>query len=264
MSEQVQVIPVHQWTHTGDKVLIVRQCAHDGASSRGFVYPKSGHVECPDWQDHNDCGNGLHGWPWGLSQGDGQDPNFSALWLVIAVEPQDVIDVEDKHGKVKFRRGEVVFAGEWWKASEITEAGRNAWILQAACGAASATGESGAASATGLSGAASATGLSGAASATGWRGAASATGWRGAASATGLSGAASATGWSGAAVCTGTSSKAKAGQYGMIALAWWNETGQRQEMRCSRVVDGNDGTLKPDVWYRLNESGEFVEAETAP
>ena len=283
----------HRWTYDGDKVLVVRQCAHDGSSSHGFVWPKSGPVECPDWQPHNNCGNGLHGWPWGLAMGDGAEPNFTSLWLVVAVDPKDIIDVEDAHGKVKFKAGEVVFAGEWWKARELTEKGRNAWIAHFSDGkfsdgkssatghgsassatgdgsASSATGDKSASSATGYGSASSATGDESASSATGYRSASSATGNRSASSATGNSSASSATGYSSAssatgdasvAVCTGTESTARAGEWGVIALAWWNKRANRAEMRCARVVDGKRGTLKPGVAYRLNGRGRFVEVK---
>ena len=242
----------HRWTYDGDKVLVVRQCAHDGSSSHGFVWPKSGPVECPDWQPHNNCGNGLHGWPWGLAMGDGAEPNFTSLWLVVAVDPKDIIDVEDAHGKVKFKAGEVVFAGEWWKARELTEKGRNAWIAHFSDGKSSATGYGSASSATGDSSASSATGYSSASSATGDRSASSATGDRSASSATGDAS---------VAVCTGTESTARAGEWGVIALAWWNKRANRAEMRCARVVDGKRGTLKPGVAYRLNGRGRFVEVK---
>ena len=218
-------IPVHQWTHDGNKVLVVRQCAHDGSSSHGFVWPKIGSVECPDWKPHNNCGNGLHGWPWGLAMGDGAEPDFTALWLVVAVDPKDIIAVENARGKVKFRCGEVVFAGEWWKARELTEKGRNAWIVHFSDGKSSATGD------------------------------------RSASSATGYRSASSATGDASVAVCTGTESTARAGEWGVIALAWWNKRANRAEMRCARVVDGKRGTLKPGVAYRLNGRGRFVEVK---
>ena len=130
-------------------------------------------------------------------------------------------------------------------------------------GAASATGDSGAASATGDSGAASATGDSGAASATGYRGAASATGVRGAASATGVRGAASATGDSGAASATGDHSvaiatgfygRAMAGPSGAIVLVNRDDNGAIRHIRASNV--GENG-IEPNVWYTLNDAGEF-------
>lgn len=73
------------------------------------------------------------------------------------------------------------------------------------------------------------------------------------------SGAASATGWSGAAFVTGTSGRAKAGEYGCIALAWWNSKETRQEMRCA--LTGKDQQCKADVWYQLDGDGNFVEVK---
>ncbi len=100
----------------------------------------------------------------------------------------------------------------------------------------------------------------GAASATGGRGAASATGERGAASATGACGAASATGESSAAIVTGLYGKAKAAKFGCIALAWWNPTEKRLEMRCACTGEGQE--CKADVWYTLDEkTGEFISIE---
>ena len=82
---------------------------------------------------------------------------------------------------------------------------------------------------------------------------------RGAASATGESGAASATGWRGAAFVTGTSGRAKAGEFGCIALAWWNSKDNRQEMRCA--MTGKDQQCKADVWYQLDDDGNFIEVK---
>ena len=216
-------IPKHQWTHIGDKVLVVRQCAHDGSSSHDFIWPKSGPVTCPDWEPHNRCGNGLHGWPWGLALGDGSCQNYDWLWLVVAVDPKDVVDVEDAQGKVKFKQGEVIFAGEWWKAMKITEEGRVAWIHHAAQGQSATSGDSSSAATSGYRSSAASTGDSS------------------------------------VAVCSGIGSRAQAGEYGAIALAWWNEKQQRSEMRCACVVNGKNGTLKPGVWYRLNARGKFVQ-----
>jgi hypothetical protein len=135
-------------------------------------------------------------------------------------------------------------------------------------GAASATGTRGAASATGYRGAASATGTRGAASATGYRGAASATGTRGAASATGESGAASATGESGAASATGEKSAAMAsGRYGKaqgevgcaIFLVYRDADWNIKHAKAAIV--GQDG-IAPNVWYSLDENGNFVAADT--
>ncbi len=114
---------------------------------------------------------------------------------------------------------------------------------------------------TGDSSASSATGYSSASSATGYRSASSATGDRSASSATGHRSASSATGDSSASVCTGLNSKAMAGKFGIIALAWWNKAERRGEMRCAETGcgDGSDGKLKAEVWYRLDDAGRFVE-----
>jgi len=250
-------IPRHQWTHDGTEVLILRFVAKDGSSSRGFVYPLTvgATVSAPDWNDTAECGGGLHGWPWGFSIGDGQEPAWAATWLVLGAVPTNVIDLG---GKVKCRTATVRYVGDWQGATAFVLAGQMAWVHHAASGAASVTGESGAASATGWSGAASATGWSGAASATGWRGVASATGESGVASATGARGAASATGDASAAVVTGPDGKAMAGDGGCIALAFVDRGG-RVSMRCARV--GGRGHLKPMTWYRLDGNGRFVKCE---
>ena len=185
-----------QWTNGGDTVLIVRCMSRDGkTSSQRMVDGKS--IECepfqnplvvgetvtaPDWNDKKECGGGIHGWPWGLSLGDGKDCDWQGLWQVYAVNPDDIVDL---NGKCKFRTGILKLSGEWWEATNFVLAGQIKLVQERSSGSASATGESGSASATGESGSASATGWSGSASATGERGSASATGWRGSASATG-------------------------------------------------------------------------------
>jgi hypothetical protein len=246
-----EIIPRHQWTHDGAEVLCVKFVEKDGSSHGGFTWPLTvgAEVIAPDWTDKAECGGGLHGWPWGFSLGEGKDPVWEATWLVFGAQPADVVNLD---GKVKVRRAVVRYVGDWQGATGFVLSGQMAWVAQAAGGAASATG---------WRGAASATGESGAASATGEKGAASATGEKGAASATGESGAASATGAASAAVVTGLDGRAQCGAYGVIALAWWNPTTARREMRCARVGvgDGSDGTLKAKVWYRLNDAGEFVE-----
>jgi hypothetical protein len=281
---------IHQWTNGGDEVLVVRFVDKDGKSASKrlkdgvpvdadpFQHPMTvgETVTAPDWDPRTVCGGGIHGWPWGMSLGDGKDPDWNALWQVYGVKPEDIVLVGSE-GKVKFRIGVLRFLGAWNKATEFVLSGQMAWVHASSSGAASAAGDRGAASATGYSGAASATGSRGAASATGDSGAASATGDSGAASATGDSGAASAAGDSGAASATGyrgaasatgkctvatvsgIDGKAMAGEGGAIALAWWNKKLQRAEMRCSRT--GKGCKCKADVWYRLNAAGEFIKVK---
>ncbi len=249
------VTPVWQWTHDGDKVLLVKCVNKDGTSYGGFQWPESGPVEAPDWDPEPKCGGGLHGWPWGIGIGAGKEPDYSGRWLVFAADPEDVVWVDDK---AKCRKAEVVYCGPWWGAYARILPGREAWIQHAASGAASATGwrgaasatgKRGAASATGWRGAASATGESGAASATGERGAASATGERGAASATGYSGAASATGWRGAASATGESGAASAtGQRGAASATGWRGAASATGWRGAASATGQRGAASATGW----------------
>ena len=87
--------------------LVLRTCNPDMSSHRGFVWPVSGHVQCPDWSPEPCCGNGLHGLLWG--EGDNHlDFNDTAKWIVVEVLNTDIVDLG---GKVKFPRGTVVHVG---------------------------------------------------------------------------------------------------------------------------------------------------------
>jgi hypothetical protein len=274
-----------KWANDSGEVLVLRYINADGTTRGGFVNPVvvGESVTALDWHERAECGGGIHGWPWGLSIGDGKEPIYtSVIWQVYGVRPERIINLG---GKCKFQTGVLRYSGDWQGAFEFILSGQirlvqfcasGAASATGARGAASATGESGAASATGERGAASATGERGAASATGESGAASATGARGAASATGWSGAASATGWSGAAsatgargaasatgacssaVCTDIGGKVRGGERGVIALAWWNPRTNQAEMRAALIGKGRR-KLKSNVWYTLDEHGHFVE-----
>ena len=138
-------------------------------------------------------------------------------------------------------------------------------------GAATASGPSGAATASGDSGAATASGPSGAATASGYSGAATASGYSGAATASGYSGAATASGPRGAAqilpkddvsaqhavaMATGCASKARAPEGSAIVCVYRNDEGELIHIRASKI--GENG-IKPNVWYSLDENGEFIE-----
>ena len=94
-----------------DTVLVLRTAKPDGSSRNGFVWPKAGPVECPDWAPTVQCGQGLHGWLWGAGNitSSSDYATEGAWWLVVEVAKADVIDL---NGKVKFPRGVVVFCGE--------------------------------------------------------------------------------------------------------------------------------------------------------
>ena len=109
-----------------------------------------------------------------------------------------------------------------------------------------------------FSGAASNSGYSGAASNSGDRGAASNSGDSGAASNSGYSGAASNSGKHGvAADFNGYYTKVKSCTSGAIVCINRDDNGAIRHIRASKV--GENG-IKPDVWYILDESGKFKEA----
>ena len=64
-----------------DEILVLRNCKADGTSYGGFKWPQSGYIECPDWQDTDQCGNGLHGLPWGVGSVE-YFYNEPAVWIV--------------------------------------------------------------------------------------------------------------------------------------------------------------------------------------
>ena len=77
------------------EALMLRTCNPDGTSYDGFVWPKSGPVECPDWNDEPRCGNGLHGLLWGA--GDGLVLNWGdAAWVVARVKLSQVVEINRK------------------------------------------------------------------------------------------------------------------------------------------------------------------------
>ncbi|EDH2295588.1 hypothetical protein GC522_23610 [Salmonella enterica] len=111
------------------------------------------------------------------------------------------------------------------------------------------------------------TGNRSAATNTGYRSAATNTGNRSAATNTGDWSAATNTGdWSAAevsgsqsvAASLGIEGKARASEGGAIVLCYRDEDGELIHIRASKV--GENGIM-PDIWYQLNEDGEFVECE---
>ncbi|HHA0035912.1 TPA: hypothetical protein ACOEXB_002627, partial [Yersinia enterocolitica] len=91
---------------------------------------------------------------------------------------------------------------------------------------------------------------------TGNRSAATNTGYRSAATNTGHQSAAEASGSQSVAASFGESGKAKASESGAIVLCYRNDGGEIIHIRASKV--GENG-IKPNVWYSLNEDGEFEE-----
>ena len=96
---------------TKGKALIIRTVSADMTSYNGFVWPKYGPVECPDWQPTAKCGSGLHGLLWGVGNWWLLSNAHDAIWIVAEVD--EWIDID---GKVKFPRCNVVYCGEMAEA----------------------------------------------------------------------------------------------------------------------------------------------------
>lgn len=91
---------------------------------------------------------------------------------------------------------------------------------------------------------------------TGNRSAATNTGDWSAATNTGNRSAAEVSGSQSVAASFGEGGKAKASESGAIVLCYRNDDGEIIHIRASKVGDNG---IKPDVWYSLNEDGEFKE-----
>ncbi|EIE4476536.1 hypothetical protein LDB35_002280 [Salmonella enterica] len=124
--------------------------------------------------------------------------------------------------------------------------------------AATNTGDWSAATNTGDWSAATNTGDQSAATNTGDWSAATNTGDQSAATNTGDWSAAEVSGSQSVAASLGIEGKARASEGGAIVLCYRDEDGELIHIRASKV--GENGIM-PDIWYQLNEDGEFVECE---
>ncbi|EOC9866601.1 hypothetical protein ACJALM_001184 [Salmonella enterica subsp. enterica serovar Newport] len=124
--------------------------------------------------------------------------------------------------------------------------------------AATNTGNRSAATNTGDWSAATNTGNQSAATNTGDWSAATNTGNWSAATNTGNWSAAEVSGSQSVAASLGIEGKARASEGGAIVLCYRDEDGELIHIRASKV--GENGIM-PDIWYQLNEDGEFVECE---
>lgn len=90
---------------------VLRSCDANMQSHGGFQWPMEWQVTCPDFQNNPECGNGLHGWLWGV--GDYSASKYHANWLILEVADDDIIQISEK---VKFPKCEVLFVGSLAKA----------------------------------------------------------------------------------------------------------------------------------------------------
>ncbi len=158
--------------------------------------------------------------------------------------------------KINFDNTPATNTGDWSAATNTGD-----WSAATNTGnrsAATNTGNWSAATNTGDWSAATNTGNWSAATNTGDWSAATNTGDWSAATNTGNQSAADVSGKHAVACALGQKSKAKAGTDGAIVCVYRDNDGGLMHIRASKV--GENG-IKPDVWYTLNEHGEFVECQ---
>lgn len=108
------------WRLRPGHVLVLRTCKADMTSFGGFVWPKQGYVEAPDWLPSLGCGNGLHGLLWGEGRlkylTDHLSRGADIIWMIVDVHKSMLIFLDDK---VKFKNGNVIYAGNKQQALNI-------------------------------------------------------------------------------------------------------------------------------------------------
>ncbi len=108
-----------------NEILVLRNCHADGSSYNGFVWPKSGYVECPDWQDDDNCGHGLHGLPWGVGSTSYFYDDADAAWIVFVTSTsagQYRHGAGDLTDKCKARSANVIYFGDKLGAIQLLAA----------------------------------------------------------------------------------------------------------------------------------------------
>ena len=108
--------------------LVLKVVGPNGESHNGFIWPLEvgAVVEAPDWKPTVACGNGLHGWLWGLGSltaARGRAGAGDSVWMALAVAAADVVDLD---GKVKFPRCRIVAVADKTTIANIIAAHRPA------------------------------------------------------------------------------------------------------------------------------------------
>lgn len=154
---KLNLVSPHQWTDGGTEVLILKCCNEDGTTYNGFQWPLTvgATVEPQSWNPEPLCGNGLHGWPWGLGIGGGKEPNWHGTWIVFGAIPADVVDLGDK---VKTRHATVRFVGNWHDALMFLLNGQMRLIAHRASSSAASSGDRSSAASSGDSSSAASSG----------------------------------------------------------------------------------------------------------
>jgi hypothetical protein len=129
--EIVSSVRPHNFTHTGAEVLILRRVGSNRAAYGGFIYPSGvgATVEPETWKKDSECGNGLHGWPWGFGIGEGSGFNLiDDIWLVLGAKPEDVCGELNGGMKCKCQHATIRFEGKFGDAMDFLRAGQHACI----------------------------------------------------------------------------------------------------------------------------------------
>lgn len=109
------------WHGGPGKALVLRTCEEDGHGTLtgwgGFIWPRNGTVEAPDWDPAPHCGGGLHGLLWGQGFLSYLGRLNGKIFMVVEVDEADVVWVHDD--KVKFPRGTVIHVGPYAEAMEL-------------------------------------------------------------------------------------------------------------------------------------------------
>ncbi len=208
----------------------IRTCANDGRAYNDFMWPLEigARAECHDWQPVAKCGFGLHANKFGLEDLDLLEMgDFENQLLIVRWDSDLEVDLKGKH---KFPWAEIVAVDKvanWAKIYAQLAELRNEHLREV--GRLSST-----------------------------------NGTRAHSSTTGVEAHSSTTGASSIAVAIGIHAKAKASKNGAIMLSRFDITNYPYQL--THVFAGMVGkkygetTLKPDVWYSLNDKGQPVEA----
>ena len=221
------------------EALFIRTCAADMTAHGGFKWPKKGKVAAPDWDPKPECGNGLHGLLWGEGDPSLVSNAHDAQWIVGKVIESECVDLG---GKVKFPEAMVIFVGAQDKAVQIVQSHAPAG-KRVNWGTATA-GDWGTATA----------GREGTATAGDW-GTATAGDW-GTATAGDLG---TATAGNEGTATAGIAGICKAGLGSLIRIFYRCKISA--DIKFSFYIVTEDGPVKPGIFYRLNDDGEFVEVE---
>jgi hypothetical protein len=171
MSEETRNQP-NKFTHN-DKALAVRVINSDGTSYGGFENPTEiGEVVRPEkWVNDEECGNGIHCWPWGISR-DGKEFAGDKIWQVVEILGESVmLDSKCKAESVK-----IVYSGNEAEAMRLTSGGRIAYLQSIGELSSSNTGDYSSSSNTGYHSSSSNTGYRSSSSNTGYQSSSSNTG----------------------------------------------------------------------------------------